>query len=243
MDELPSEAKSVLHLAKSAQVGVSSGTRTRVRARVEAAVAAGALSHSGRPPAAAGEPFAASKGFFTSTKVMLASGALLFGVGGALYGVHPGLALKSPSPVHAPAESVAKVALAKPAARAITDVTEAHSSVQPSAAPDSRPAANMANKPAESSRHALAAEVSLLSQAAEALAVKDVERARSMLNEHRRRFARPQLREERDGLSLLARCIEREGRAQDDALAFVSQRPTSVLAGQIRRACGLQDGS
>jgi hypothetical protein len=85
--------------------------------------------------------------------------------------------------------------------------------------------------------------MALLSQAADALENKDVGKARTALNAHRQRFSRPQLREERDGLSVLARCLERPDSAQGEALSFVQKSPASILATRIKQACGLSDGT
>jgi hypothetical protein len=88
----------------------------------------------------------------------------------------------------------------------------------------------------------LAQETTLLARAADLLNAGNAAAAKQLLEEHRRRFAHPLLREERDGLGVLARCIEQPARAQREARAFVARAPASLLVPRIDKACTLSGG-
>jgi hypothetical protein len=245
MDELPSEAKRVLELAKGAQEGADLATRRQVRARVEAAVAAAGLAQGGHSSTASGKELGRARSFLTTTKVMIASGALLFGAGTALWGTSRQVASHSEAPAAeeaAPAPPTSKAPeateFAQPAALDVTETT-----ATASASREARKTRTPVGTGEGTQGHALAAEMSLLSQAADALANRDLGKARTVLSEHRQRFARPQLREEREGLLVLARCMERPEGAYSDALSFVRKSPASMLAARIKQACGLRDGT
>jgi hypothetical protein len=256
MDELPSEAKRVLALAKRAQPGPEDGARERVRQRIEVAVVAAALAEGELASGGLGK-LGSGRRFLTSSKVMLASTALFIGVGGAL--------LRGRAPVASPPQSPATVELAAAPSQAATAHDEARHALRAreparfDQASDEVPApaalqeihtphaqgarARPANAGAGEPSFALAAEMSLLSQAADALAEQDTSRARLALNEHQKRFRHPQLREEREGLSVLTRCMERPDGAQGEARSFVHKSPSSILAARIKQACRLSDDS
>lgn len=79
----------------------------------------------------------------------------------------------------------------------------------------------------------------LLSHAARLLAQHDVPSARALLDQHRRSFGRSQLREEREGLTVLAQCMEQPVTARQRARLFVASAPASVLIARIQHACAL----
>jgi hypothetical protein len=80
----------------------------------------------------------------------------------------------------------------------------------------------------------------LLSRAARLLAQHDVAGARALLDQHRRSFERSQLREEREGLTVLAQCMEQPVNARQRARLFVASAPASVLVARIEKACALK---
>lgn len=242
MDELPREAKSVLALAKSAQPSPKQGARERVRVRVDAAVAAAALTKSGNAGGSLGE-LGKSKSLLTTTKVMLASTALFIVTGGAWLATRAPVATRSEQPQ---ATEVAATAQGGTAAQARRTSAPASTPPSPISSTSTLTATATATKHASSPSTqepspSLAAEMSLLSQAADALNNQDTSKARVLLSEHKKRFRHPQLREERDGLSLLTHCLERPDAAQGEARSFVHKNPAMMLAARIKQACGLHD--
>jgi hypothetical protein len=86
----------------------------------------------------------------------------------------------------------------------------------------------------------LPAELQLLKLASEALAHGDVTRGRRLLREHRQRFAVPILRQEREGLELVARCQQNDAQARAQAAAFLAANQATMVAVTIRKACKLE---
>jgi hypothetical protein len=189
---------------------------------------------------------------------MLASSALLFGAGAALWGAHARVASRPERPAAVEPALAAPPPTANGASKQTESIVAAYVDVR-SAKPvvprrrtellparlaarsDATRASVESQREASDTGQALAAEMSLLSAAEEALARGDLGKARSALSEHQRRFAQPKLREERDGLGVLARCKEQPESAHKQALAFVHKSPSSMLTARIKEACGLND--
>lgn len=233
MDELPREAKNMLALAKSAQPRPEPGARERVRSRVDAAVAAAALTESGSADEALSK-LGTSKGLLTNTKVMLASAALFVAAGGVL------LATRAPVAPRTERAEVGEVeVLAVPQARKAEE--EVGTSPSPSTSMSTSTSTKHVSATPTLHEPSLADEMALLSQASDALNQRDTSRARLLLSEHKKRFRHPQLREERDGLSLLTHCLERPDAVRSEARSFVQRNPAMMLAARIKQACGLPE--
>ena len=238
MDELPRDAQRILALARSAQPAPNARARQRVHEHVHAVLSAGALLHSEQASRARGK-FGASTGLFNGTKIMLASVALMIGTGATIISMREPPALVSNPPPAAPPQ-----ALPTPAEDVGQQPIEPVGTARAGeAAPVQMAPARFANGGVAQPQLSLAAELALLSQASDALINGDTSKAQHALAEHRRRFRNPQLREEREGLSVLVGCVERPHSAQSKAVAFVQKHPASVLATRIKRGCRLVDGS
>jgi hypothetical protein len=245
MNELPSEAKRLLDLAKDAQRSVDPALRSRVRLRVDAALAGTLPLGSERAGAGFGGRAPAAGRHLVSPKFVVLSGVLLIGAGAILWASRREVSRADESarielPAHAQRASSTPV----PVGEVLTDAgamvsINAEQKVQP--AVDRAPQAN-AFKAAPGLHGTLAAETTLLENASRALFAGDIEGARATLRVYRHRFRRPQLLLERDGLSVLADCMERSDNAQRDATAYIRQHPASVLVRRIQRVCGLGDG-
>jgi hypothetical protein len=88
-----------------------------------------------------------------------------------------------------------------------------------------------------SSRDTLDVEVALLRRLDEAVARRDVPAAQRLLAQHRARFSRPVLLEERQGFAALVRCMERSPGALVSSRAFVARYPNSVLTARVLGEC------
>src|SRR5690242_6366288 len=87
MDELPSEAKSILTLARGAQPKADPGARERVRTRIDAALAGAVIATHGESVARALGKLAGGKPLING-KVMLASAVLLIGGSSVFWAEH-----------------------------------------------------------------------------------------------------------------------------------------------------------
>lgn len=248
MDELPPDARALLALAKDAHNPPDRMARERVRRRVAAAVAMTPVAASTLTPAHAAKSGGGIAGWFTSSKIMLASTAVALTLGGSLWG----LSTQRTPP--------AAGRVAQPSVRAQPTLPTPAPSTTPLAesalAPvTSSPAALPARAPAPSARRARAASISsasrtpqpwslaeetaLLARASEQLSHNDIAQALLSIEEHRRRFARSQLIEEREGLRVMAHCLRNRAESRAEAKAYIARAPASVLVARLERACGL----
>jgi hypothetical protein len=83
----------------------------------------------------------------------------------------------------------------------------------------------------------LAAELALLDRASEALSRREPAVARVLLAQHRTRFGKPALAEERDALDLIARCQLDDDSVQVDVKTFLSRASQSVLGARVANSC------
>jgi hypothetical protein len=244
MDELPNNVKRLLELAKEAQT-VDPALRARVRLRVDAALLGtlpASLVGTSASPDLAERALPASR-HFVSPKLVLISGALLIGAGGLFWASRDDAALRLPAtPVTAPVP-VASHAGAAPRVEA-PPTLDAQENTRLGAAPQS----GRDVKASETTARArnvdglLAAETALLDRASQALFAGEVQGARNALGVYGHRFRRPQLLLERDGLSVLADCMEHLDNAQRNAASFVRLHPATVLVRRIEQVCGLNNG-
>jgi hypothetical protein len=244
MDELPRHAKAFLNTARGAH-DPPAGAQGRMWTRIEAA--ARGSSAAGTPDRGIAHRFSLANG----TKLALAGGviALLGSSALLLRGEtpEPTVATAPSNPEVAPPSAVAPPMAAAPARQeARVDVEPAVSeSPKPSDATTvravSRPkTARPAAAEGGEDGNLLLAELSLLSAASDALAARDLERAQALLEQHRTRYPRGQLREERTGLDVLRRCLAGESEALQRAQAYLRGAPRGVLSGRIKRACDIE---
>jgi hypothetical protein len=252
MDELPSEARALLELARDGHDPPEDGARARVRQRLVVALtvpaAGAALGGRTGSEAATGAASGVSKGIsgaWLGAKGWVVAAVLAAGVGGTTLVAWN----RAPHRTAAPVPSVSEV-------RAASDVPEPAQAVRaprpglasPPAEPrvldrDLAPVSRRSGRSAPgrgASRGGLGQEMELLSRAARLLAQHDVAGARALLDQHRRSFERSQLREEREGLTVLAQCMEQPVNARQRARLFVASAPASVLVARIEKACALK---
>jgi hypothetical protein len=242
MDELPRDAKNFVKLAKQALPAPDPGLRARVRARVDASVAL-TPPHAPQAGVGFGQPVRSALVRLGSAKIGLVSGVLLIGAGALYWAARGGAVARSPA--RETASEIAPAPTSEPTVRiddARVDRSAAASAQRSVSGNEPNDRAVLKRKDATRS-HQLAHEMALLERASQALFAGDVEGARATLRAHRQRFHRTQLRQERDGLDLLADCMAQSGDARQLAAEFMQRNPASVLAARIERACGLSDGS
>jgi hypothetical protein len=237
MDELPSHAKEWLARASEAEV-VPSGARERVWQRVAVALLppGTAQADAAADPQLSHAPVAAST-LATSTAKWLSVTLLLAAGGGAFF-----FSLRHSSERPAPAQSV-KQAVATPA---LTPRSDAAPIVTFAAPPEAMPA--MASTPQRrraspkptAAGSGLADEMAILSQASQALAAGDTQRARALLDSHRQRFPHGNLLAERHGLGVLAGCMANETGCKTRAAAYLKASPDAVLSARIQSACQIE---
>ena len=190
---------------------------------------------------------------------VVAAGAL--GLGAALLGggpeptapaearegaVESSAAFEPPDPEPRPQEPVrpsSTAADAPPPRAPVVEIPRAPPPVSraPTAARPSRPPSRSAR--AASHREAdpedgLATEVALLGQARQALGRGDAARALELLDQHRQRFLRGKLAQERELSRITALCeLGRQDEARAVATAFLDRNPSEALRRQLARRC------
>jgi len=231
-NELPSDARRLLERARAGQLRAPVELRTRVRRGVAAELGTG---------------LKASREAATSTRLGQAAvrklGLVqLLALAGALTTL--GLMVARPSPpaheraqgaprsstqAAAPrAPEIAPLAESLPAMRAESPVTQA--AAEHRAARTARPR----GKPAYG--EPLKLELALLERADAALRAHEPAQALLSLREHRRRFAAGQLRQEREGLSLIAACMLATA-SREQAAQYLARAPHSALRARIAEHC------
>jgi hypothetical protein len=248
MDELPPRARALLELAKDGHDPPDAAARARVRRRLAVAVTAAALGGAPATKVGAAQSAGISKGLWGAwfgAKGWVAAALVIAGVSGvALTAVRRGAA-PAPSAATTAAREPQPVRLTQsitPPRPQLSAPLPAQPSSEASVPPRVVPKAG--RRLAEGTRRVvapsgLARERALLARAAERLAQGDVSAARALLDEHSSSFRRPQLREEREGLLVLARCLEDPSAARAQAQQFIARAPASVLIARIASACAL----
>jgi hypothetical protein len=134
------------------------------------------------------------------------------------------------------APPVLPTALALPPLEAATSLSDDPSAVVASEVPSAARSRSLNDKAPRSSE--VLEDLRLLQQASQALRAGNAGEARSLLDEHERRFPRSVVRQERTGLALLVRCSSTAGESvRADAERFVKAQPNSPLAEHIRKQC------
>lgn len=217
MTSLPPRAQQLLARAKVGQRRASPDTRLRVRAAVSTAITA-----------EASQPSAADANLPAGARRWVARGldtlmVLALSAAGVL--VITALSLRLAPPEPRPAVGAPRVEREQPPR-----------AVAPAAPP------TMQSPPAPATAASdLLAEMKLLAAAEAALRANQPERAIDALRMHRAQFEHGQLREERTGLHLIARCAlgQDVGGAVEKYLATA---PHSVLRARVVEACGARGG-
>jgi len=232
MNELPRDAKELLALARTAEEPPAAA-RERVQRAVALTLAAGVAASTGHAAASSGHPSALKVPFLATLpgKLALVSGALIVLGAGMLAWPrasaprqHAAPVVQAPVPLPiAPAPSIP--------VQPSTPTLEA----EPQA--PVRRARKAQAVEVTATDDGLRAEMTMLHAASLALDHGDIARARSMLNSHRTQYANGQLREERQGLEVLARCLAHEANAASGARAYLRSTPRGVLASRVARAC------
>jgi hypothetical protein len=231
-DELEPEMRRLLDFER-ARPAPSSEVEQRVMARLTASMMAAPL-YPEAPATPVSQPVAGLT--LGGVKLMLFA-AVCAGAGAALHSwlreadvriVEVVRSVPAPEPVK-PLEAPAKVTEQDPAPKVLPPPPEARPRSGPS--PDDEAQASRARD------RALAAERALLEQARTSLARQVPADALTALNEHAVQFPDGQLREEREGLQVLALFAAGEvERARASANAFRARYPQGVLLRAIRRA-------
>lgn len=150
------------------------------------------------------------------------------------------------APAHATAATHGPLAARAVSARSSSAPPRSHS---PSLAPATearKPDGPLANTPApvDGAEGTLAREVALMRAIRRAIHAGQYRRALQLLDQHESDFADAALWEERLGFRALALCLAGQRKAGQAAFArFMRSAPDSVLASQLRDACGDEPGS
>lgn len=144
-------------------------------------------------------------------------------------------------PTSAPTRALPRPALPAALASSSTSASTAPSTHPPSAAQSLSDDAPATPPPVDAAarrgRSQDSRELTLLSQATQALEQAELARARKLLTRHQRRYPDSALAEERSALTLLLACRERQPNASARMETFLASHPHAVLALRLRRAC------
>jgi hypothetical protein len=236
MAELPNHAKEWLARANDAEV-VPSGARERVWQRV--AIAVGPPGTAQADPQVSHAPTALPT-LATSTTKWLTVTLLLAAGGGAVFGLRH--SADPPAPARSVRPAVATPVASASPAPALVKGSDAPNAAPPEAAPAtaSAPQRRKASPKLTAAGSGLADEMAILSQASQALAAGDTQRARALLDSHRQRFPHGDLQAERRGLGVLAGCVANEAGCKARAAAYLKASPDAVLSARIESACHIE---
>ena len=257
MSELSPDARSLLDAARDGD-DPRVTDRVRVRRTLMATIGTGTALASSTAATASVAATAGPAKAVVATKVLgwlMAGGAAGLAVAIPISAIEPSGA---PAPVETPPAVVAPRAAearaqAAPAVPVEGDPAPAEqaSEASPAPAPATTPAPSPA-KPTHPARPApagapatsagLSDEVRVLNEAHVALRDGDSARALALLDDHRRRFSRGALGEERQAARVLALCdAGRVAEAKAAAERFLAASPRSPLAPRVRQSCALRE--
>jgi hypothetical protein len=236
-DELPRAAKEWLAIAADAEQPPE-GARESVRRRIALAIAPSAGPNPPNTSRLGGEGHAQGGSLYSKLLVTAAVAAL----GAAAWTLHSWGAVQQP---HAEDEASAPLRAAEPPSAPNLSAQPVAVQVEPRAPSErhSQPHSVSARVPAPAAVRGagsgtdLAAQLALLSQASRALAEADVRRARDLLRQHEKLYRASPLREERNGLKVLASCLDHDPEAAPRAARYLRDTPHGVLDTRIRQAC------
>lgn len=236
--DLDRDAKRILDLATEARAP-SAVDKARVEERLAAMLGASALATSS---AVAGEAAQHASAALTSAKAAggsalkwwLGSALLASAVTGymALSNKAPVAAVKQRAPIQAP------LATPEPAPEPAVNVAPP-APAMPEAPQPERPAPSPKKRSASSGD--LSEELEVLHRAQAAWRAHDARLALSLIDEHRARFPRSELKLERDGLRVLTLCeLGQKSEATALAKKLLERAPRSPLRGTIEESCALK---
>jgi hypothetical protein len=242
MNELSPEARALLRAARSFDEPNEEDNR-RVRSAVFARVGVGVAA--GVAATVSTSSLAASTGAIL-TGMVAKVGVTVLLVGGLSTGAY--FAMRSPAPVHpviqAPSPPQAPIPPPAPFVQSVSDVPKVEAQPVPVVRPAKEPvpvaAPSRPSRPARPNSD-VEGEVRLLEGADADLRRGDASAALARLAEHASKYPDGALREEREGMSVVALC--RAGRLSEGKAAaerFLSRAPKSPLASRMRVACGIQ---
>lgn len=246
MHELPPDPEDLLALARLAQSEPDALVRARVRRGVASALVAGAAVS---VTAVAAARVAAKGASWGAVTAKLAAGAAVCAVALGVFlssrSQHAPRAERQAAvpvvPAHVAAEQRAPVQ--PPSAELPTAAVEAPPPSTPREVPSSATrtgALKPAHRPSGAPTPSLRAELMLLDQAERAIDDEAPGRALTLLERHRARFVSSSFAQEREGLSLIARCMTARAPALAEATRFLSQAGGGVLHDRVRAACLVQ---
>lgn len=253
MNELPRDARALLALTRDAHDPPDEMAKERVRVRL-AALASVPVASSLLRPGRVAKPGAT--GWLASSKPMLTGALMALAVGSGIWalagqGGRPssassavGVQTQTPEalPPAVPTANAPQVTPLPPPperAPAATDLDEAPSARRTSTTRNAQPARVRAARSGAAEGSSLSQETALLARAADSLSHNDITSALATIDEHRRRFGRSQLSQERRGLLVLAHCLQSPTEARPEARAYIGRAPASVLIARLELACGL----
>jgi hypothetical protein len=244
-DELSRETRALLGAARGAD-DPGDGDRDRVRARVLAAIGAGAAGTAGTSTAKAAPAAAGTAGL---AKLAL----LILAVGVAVTGAYFVVTTKNPAakrlmsetegpPLSVPLPSPDMLPKPEPEPEPEPEIivtVDDDAAAKPARVKKPRPATPEPEPaPAPSPADSLKAERALLAKATAALRAGDPDAALAAVGEHQKKFPHGVLEEERAATNVLALCATgrtSEGKKSRDR--FLTAWPRSVHATRVRAAC------
>ena len=240
MMELDPESRRILDLARSARTP-SAADKARVERRFTLALGLSAGSASAAASAQTASHLTASKSAASAVvlKWWAGSGAVLAAAVASYAALGPTAA---PRPVATPPAAAAQIAnvpaqttlAAQPQPTAAEPVVSAREQPAPAAR-------QVESRRAAEPRPSLAAELELLHRAQAAWRAREAARALAIVDEHRTRYPRSELRLEREALQVLALCeLGRKRDAARVARALLTRDPNSPLRASIEQSCALK---
>jgi hypothetical protein len=249
MDELSDEVKAFLARAQREHEVPDVAVKQRVRAGVAAALVTAPVALA---PASAGAPEGALTAQASLGKVVatwsLGAKLAVAAVTASIVGAGTLLLPRTDRPLPGSASVAAAPATTREAPGELATARQPTESAPLGAAAalaGARAEARAPAAPAALDQGAESGEVALLLAASDALDRRDDARGLALLEQHRAQYPRSALEQERRGLALVARCLQRavsaprDARAEPEARAFLKRFPTAVLTTRIKRACKL----
>jgi hypothetical protein len=232
MDELGPEARALLALVADGHEPPT-GASERVWQAVSTDLASGMRLDAGR---VADRPALAGHGSFGFMSKVIWALALIGGIGA-------GMSMRSawrPEVSRDQPPTAMAIPLAAPELHDVprASVGESAAATDPHRVSVLSQARATPPRPARSA-DTLLQEVAALRKASDVLANEQPEQALILLRAHERRFKSGMLGEERQALTLLARCALDAHATLASARTFIARTPNAIMRGRIEKACGL----
>lgn len=244
MSEYPPDVEQLLALAKDVHDPRDPDARQRVRQRVAATIAGGAAAAVASKALAHG---VAKSGILSSlvTKVTVASAVVITAGTLTVSTVRQG---ETPKRRETTVQHARRDDSAEPA-KAFAATEEVSEAEAPLVAPateraQTKPPKRVRRRRAKTKPKAsdsLRPEMAMLKRASDALTRGEPAEAHAILTQYRALFPGATLREEHDGLRVVAACMMGHPRAKASARQFLARASASVLAARVSNACDLDD--